>query len=1104
MRRPCLAAPPSSMTVAAMIAAAGVALSTRPVLAQPPAAQPASEVGADVTGRDFGGLLLEMPTQQGGFTVTCRSAWTWVEDAPAAPSAAGEKQTIGSAVQRMYLRGDVRMQIGSRRLTASRAVVWAERIDDGTAGEDKALYQVAVYFDRVANPVGASGAGTSGDRLLLTARVQGALTLAADAPPRSGRPVLAQTEDLIGEGERRLARYLAQLDDPAAAPEAPERLPRPDPSFNAAKYVPSLNRPYEPGSPYGPNGPRAPLTRLKTAPGLDIGFGSGSDTGGDQRLFSGRGVLLMAAGQPVLKTDGGENRVVITGGVVLQYSEPARDRGLQLSAQNAVIFLKPGKLEDIARAPAEMIQGIYLEGDVVATDNRFTLRAPYVYYDFVANQAYTVDAVFWTFDERRGLPLYVRADSIRQTTRNSITAKGVTIAASSFYDPMLSLGASSVTLSREPDGNSTRVMIDGANFAPRLGGLPFFWIPGYTGDIERFPIKDIRIENSSQSGFGLKTRWDAFGLTGLRPPDDWDSLDVDLLLDLWTERGLGIGADIRWLEEGNVGSLLAYGVPSDNGTDVLTSGLRRDRDNDGRGIALYEQRVDLEDGWALLAEATTVSDPNFVDAYFERLAETRREFASSATLRYTGENALFSLQVKGNFDDFAANEYLLQSQGYTVRKLPELVYTRIADDLSADGNPGTLLWTHEYRVGRVGLDFFKPTAEEFGYDRADPTGRRSALAALGMLPGDSYHDLFTAAGLTDDTVLRADTRQQLEWNLRSGPVRLQPFVVARATHYDDAFETFTADEEEQTRLWYGGGVRASTTLQRIYEGVNSPALDVHQIRHIIEPSVSFFSAGTNRRAETLPVFDWSVEGAQQGTAWRFGLAQTFQTQRGRSVDGQGGRTVDLLRWNTDVVNSTDDTGEGGRTGPFARYFEFRPEESVFGNYINSEAELKLTDATSLIAGATYDFDEHLTSRTSFGVLTDHGRDFRAYAELRRLKSNVPLFAPAPGDPERFLDSTFITFGGDYRLSSLYTLGLSASYNTDDNEIQDTALRINREFPDLTLTVRLRYNEITRETSMGLVFTPLGRNRRMENTRRLGRDSYLEPLIGTPAPTDAAP
>ena len=130
---------------------------------------------------------------------------------------------------------------------------------------------------------------------------------------------------------------------------------------------------------------------------------------------------------------------------MLQYSEPARDRGLQLSAQNAVVFIAPGKLEDIARAPADKVLGIYLEGDVVATDNRFTLRAPYIYYDLVANQAYTVDAVFWTYDERRGLPLYVRADSIRQTRAAGLTAEGVTIAASSFHDPVLSLGASSVT-----------------------------------------------------------------------------------------------------------------------------------------------------------------------------------------------------------------------------------------------------------------------------------------------------------------------------------------------------------------------------------------------------------------------------------------------------------------------------------------------------------------------------------------------------------------------------------------------------------------------------------------------------------------------------------
>lgn len=1056
----------------------------------------------NASGRDFAGLLLELPTQEGGLTITARAAWAWTEDAPLAPSATGERHTLGAPVQRMFLKGDVRMQIGQRRLTAARAVVWIERIDDGTVPDAQALYQLAVYFDRVNNPVGASGAGATGDRLLLTARVHGGLTLASDAPPRPDRPTIAMTDNLVVEGEQRLARFLDHLSEPGgqqAPPPEPQAQtpPRTDPNVEVQKFLPSLNRPYEPGSPYGANGPRAPITRLRRAPGLDPLGG-----GGDQRLFSARGTLTVAAGQAVAKTEGEDNRVVVTGGVVLQYSEPARERGLQLSAQNAVIFLKPGKIDDVMRAKADAVLGIYLEGDVVATDNRFTLRAPYIYYDLVANQAYTVDAVFWTYDERRGLPLYVRADTLRQTTRNSLTAQGVTIAASSFYDPVLSLGASSVTMYRQPeaDGGPPRVMIDGSNFTPRIGGLPFMWVPGYNGDIERFPLKDVRFESSSESGFGAQTRWDLYGLTGWRPPEDFN-IDADLLLDAWFKRGIAVGLDTRWREADNTGSFLGYWVPNDHGTDVLTSGEHKDRDGEGRGLALYEHRLSLDDGWTMMAEGTSISDVNFVDAYFEQMAETRREFTSSLSLRHNGGNALFDAQVRGSLDNFAPNEYLLQSQGYTVRKVPELTYTRVADDLMPETDPGALLWTHEYRVGRVGIDYFKSTPRQLGYSTP-------ALAdeAFGLGVDQSFDDAAMAAGYTDNTVIRADTRHRVEYNFSAGPVRFQPYVVGRVTYYDDSFSGIApADQQDQVRWWAGGGARASTQLQRVYDSYESAALDIHQLRHIVEPSVSFFSAGTNRHNENLPVFDYDVEGAQQGTAWRLGVDQTFQTLRGRSTEsslqrsggggseaggGAGGlaagRVVDLFKWNVDYVNGTSDTN---KTGPLGKWFEYRPEESVFGHFINSDAQLLLTDSTTLIGGTTYDLDINQPSRTTVGILNDHGHDVKTFAELRFLNE---------------LDSTFITFGGDYRLSALYTLGLAASLDTDGGDLQDLGVRINREFPDMTVTLRMRYNNLTGETTFGVLFTPLGRNRRLDNMRRLGRDGYLEPILGTPGPTDAAP
>jgi len=1098
----------SRVLIAALLLCAGSVARAQPVA--PPSSPPGQPPVAttEATGRDFAGLLLEMPTQQGGLTITCRTAWSWVEEPPLAPSPAGPadrtRQTVGAPVQRMFLRKDVRVQVGSRRLSAARAVVWVERIDDnGGEADERSLYQVAVYFDRVSDPSaaagGAGGAGGAGDRLLMTARVRGRVVLAADAPPRGERPTLGAPEDLVSEGEARLARYLTQLEDPTPEPAAAPAPVREDPNFAKTHYLPSLNKPYQPGSGYGPNGPRSPLVKVKDAPGI-----GGS---GDQRLFSGRGVLTVAAGQPVLQMGEGEgaqgeNRLVVTGGVVLQYSEPARERGLQLSAQNAVVFLKPGKLQDVMRAPADAVVGIYLEGDVVATDNRFTLRAPYVYYDVAANQAYTVDAVFSTFDDRRGLPLYVRAESIRQTTRSSVTATGVKIAASSFFDPLLTLGASSVTLSREPAPDSaggSRVMVSGKNFVPAIGGLPFMWVPGYSGDIERFPLKDVRLENSSETGFGVQTRWDMFGLTGLRPPEG-ANLDVDLLLDWWYKRGVAIGGDARWKEDGNRGSLFGYWVPDDNGKDVLASGVKVKQSDASRGMGLYEQMVEFDSGWQLAAQASYISDENFIQSYHDQWAQTHSEFTTSGDLRYTSANAAFSFMGQGNLNDFSPNQFIIQDQGYSGEKLPEATYTRIADDLMAESDPGKLLWTHEYRVGVISQNYFKTTPNQIGYPaplspiNQFTVGYGPHAAPVGV--NQTFEQAALAAGYTEDDVLRADTRQMLEYNMNAGPVKIQPYAVGRVSYYSNDFAALNpSGDGEDFRWWGGGGVRASTQAQRVYEGAESSLLDIHKVRHIIEPNATVFSAGTNRQNTTMPIYDWSVEGGESGTGWRLGLNQTFQTLRGRVAGGPGqdskgdlasGRSVDLLRWNVDYVNTTSDTNVNGALG---KWFDYRPEESIFGHYVNNEVMLLLTDSTSLVSGTTYDFNIDQPSRSSVGLLTDHGRDLRTFVEMRYV--NV-------------LDSTYVTFGGDFRLSPLYTMAVAAAYDTDNNEFQDVAFRLNREFPDMTVSVKVRYNNITGETSLGMVFTPLGRNRRLEGMRRLGHDQYLDTLLDAPAATDAAP
>ena len=50
------------------------------------------------------------------------------------------------------------------------------------------------------------------------------------------------------------------------------------------------------------------------------------------------------------------------------------------------------------------------------------------------------------------------------------------------------------------------------------------------------------------------------------------------------------------------------------------------------------------------------------------------------------DTAQFSILLKPDLIEFTPNEYLLQTQGYQVEKLPEINYTRPLDVLTQDLN----------------------------------------------------------------------------------------------------------------------------------------------------------------------------------------------------------------------------------------------------------------------------------------------------------------------------------------------------------------------------------------------------------------------------------
>lgn len=1025
-----------------------------------PGTPPPDFVVGSINGQDFGGLRLPLAAVKGPISFKARRAWTWMQDER--PSFSG---AIDAPVYRLMLDGDVRVRLGIYEFDSARAVVWLQPIENAPDGAN--LHQVFVYLEKAETPDADAATSVYSERLPIRAVIDltGDLELTTDLST-SGRPA----NPLIAEGEAALARSMRNWLSPPEEDEEPE--------------------------PAG-QGERPPPGVLSDLPRAEI----------HEPIFAKSGIITLSPGNVTLVSGSDENTVIVTGGVVVHYSDLGRGKNLRLNAQRAVVFLPPGKLADLARMDVKDVRGIYLEGDVIATDGKYTLRGPRVYYDLQRNKAMVIDAVFWTYESHRGLPLYLRAESIKQESGNEFVAKQARVTTAAFFDPELSLGSSSITIRRVPreqpeageggegdgglaaglgarggepgtGGGPIEAGLTGSGLfdAPRPAGemrnivtaddvtlraatLPFFWWPQFEGDPEAIPLRDVRIESSSGSGGAVKTTWNAYGLLGLERRE-W--LDADVMLDAYFERGLAIGSRLGWRDVDRKGSAFGYLMTYDTGTDVLPPGTEFDRDGETRGIVMADQIEKIDENWRLYLEGSYISDETFVDAFFENMGRSRREFTNRADLRYRDENSYFGVQAKGSLNDFIANQYLLQTPGYVTSRTPEATYLRLFDDpIGGDepGDPGLFLWSQEWRAGRLELQFDEPTASEHGYNT-----NSLAQRAFGIGRSQSIADRLREQGYIEDGIYRLDTRQQLDMPLQMGAVNITPFTVGRATVWDNDFSQYSPGEEDNTRLWYGAGVRASTSMQHVDDSVDSRLFDLHRMRHVVTPYSTLWQSGTNVDRVDLPVYDEGVEGIAEGGIATIGIDQIWQTQRGKAGHWH---SVDVFKLNAAYTNSSRDSD---RESPIGRFIDYRPELSNVGNFWTLDGVWQVSDALALSGSSVFDTDINQQARSSMGAIVQHYPDFSTFVELRSLNAE---------------DSTHLDFGQAYRLSQKYRVAWVGSYETNVGEFSDWGIEVQRSFPTADFGFGLTYNNITGETSMGFIFRPTGTKGRGARLQGLG-------------------
>ena len=950
-------------------------------------------------------------------------------------------------VYMLLVEGDASLDVGLYRFRARRMAIRIETDPE----QPRRVYHLAAYLEeaRTRPREGNDRTTVESPNLLVTGAIEGAIRMRADVVEREA----AEDDSLVVAARQRIARHreararrLLDVDDaPLFGPEVEQRRQQrrqtiarrairqafvdpdppdpPDPP-EPRDPVPPPDQPEPPEPPDDPPDPEQPA--LPDPPEERPPF----------RVLPDEGQVTLSARR--VSIDAQRGAVVLAGEVAVVYHGAPGRRPRALQADRAVVFFDRDRTGGGRTLDADAVTGVYLEDNVVATSGDFTLRAPRVYYDTRSDQAVVLDAVLFTYDMERQVPLYVRARELRQHSLQSWEARDARLTTSSFAEPHLAIGASRAEIEQRVDEDRTRrTRYATRDITLRADGVPFFYWPWLGGEIGDSPLDSVSVGYRSHVGPMIETRWDAFALAGRTSPDGVTGL---LKLDYLGRHGPGIGARLDYDRPQMRGTFDSIFLPYDTGRDEIGDREPVRFDGDQRGFARLEHRHYVPDeNLTADLEVSYLSDPTFLEEFDRARADVDRPWRTRIFLKHGEEDWAATLSAQHDLNNFIPQTTTLQAPGYTVEKTGELGYRQVGISIWED----RLTYYGESRLSWMRLRGGRDRPADRGITGAD------SLALFGIADDARFETRLTDQGLDDDRRLRLDTRHELSAPMNAGDVRITPYIVGRFTGYDADFEDFRG-ESDQVRLYGQAGTRASMQLHRAYPDAELPLLDVSGIRHIMEPHINVFVSGANLDSRDLPEFDMDVEGLSEGVTSRIGLRQTLQTQRGGP--GQW-RNVNWLVLDTDLILRTS---EAETDHTLARYFSSRPEMTVGGDHIHSRLAWQVTDTSALSGEMVYGLDA--------------GR-FDYWRAGWALRSSAPLDAYVDYAEIGALDSQRLSYGVGYQISDKYAFGARHQHDFGQQRARLLTVNVSRRLPQGWLNFVGGFDDIDDDVFFGVSFTP---------------------------------
>ena len=744
------------------------------------------------------------------------------------------------------------------------------------------------------------------------------------------------------------------------------------------------------------------------------------------------------------KTTGEEglNVATVVGRFYLWQKRDEKGGLLEFMADGGVIYYRGdefrfGKENEAENASAGgSVESVYFKGNIVMTEGPRTIRADELFYDFQTRKALAVNAEMRSFDPAKGIPIYVRAATLRGISEDVFKAEDVTLTTSEFYLPQMSLNASEMLLTDTTsiDARTGKKLDKGSydgvleDVAVKYGNTTILKWPRMRTNFERpdLAIKKLRIGHDSDFGNTIETQWYLARLLGRKEPEGVDSV---LGVDYFSKRGPAAGVGIEYNRDDYFGEMVGY-VLKDSGEDDL--GRISTRENlepphEIRGRYSFRHRQYLPYDWQATTELSYLSDRNFLEAFYRNEFNTGKAQETLLHLKRLKDNWAFSFLAKVRINDFESE----------TEELPTLEYHL----------KGASLWDRM-------LTFYSDSQVSRLRDRRDNT-----------------------SSVVNPHYTFAFTRNEVDLPILLNTVKVVPYIAGTYAFEDQTGYRRTLDGQRKTpgddKVALGElGVRVSTMLWKEDQFVKSRFWDLNGMRHIIKPhfEATFYEASDN----TIDMRD----------TYNFGLSQRWQSRRGSPKNL---RSFDWMRLDVDATfleKNTPSAMGGPKTYGPAVYmwnnpaipFGVRRNSNLFGlvrDSVNTDYMWRLSDTTALLSDLNYDIRSGVVQQFDIGMTRYVYPDVSFYLGSRYLR---PIHVRVIDDGTVVAEekgSNSVVAAITYALGSRYTVTFSQEYNFDYGKSVRSEMTITRRYHRMYYGLTFATDESLKRQSIMFSIWPEG-------------------------------